>query len=311
MDDLIVTTLNSLDNASKLIHLKVTLKTLLEGLKDFCLENANLKKEINEKNERLSALEAVMKTLQDEKVDLVTSIDANSSAIKSLEDKAPHRESVSPSSQDKDEKISKLEQTITTLENKLDATEAYERRDSIIISGAVPNVAQGREENSIEVAVDIIKKKLTTIEIDPKDISVAHRLQSKPSSDGSSPRPPNMYVKLVRRELKKQLITASKGQTRSTDRIFINDSLTPQRNAVFRTLQRIRKDNNVIKGVSSFEGEVYAYTARPSQQGAGDGQSRTRNDLRHRINTKDQLRRFCDEFVKNPLEDFVVSWPRL
>ena len=128
----------------------------------------------------------------------------------------------------------------------------------------------------------------------------------------STPRPPNIYVKLVRRDLKKQLITASKRQNRnSPDKIFINDSLTPLRTAVFRTLQRIKRDNDVIKGVSSVEGEVYAYTAAPAEHGARDRRTGPRKDQRHRINSQDQLRHFCDEFVKKPLEQFITSWPRL
>ena len=214
--------------------------------------------------------------------------------------------------QAKDSKISELEtscdslkKTISSLEQKIDSTEAYQRRDSIIISGAVPPNTVGREENTANIAIELVKSKLgPNINITPNDISVAHRLQAKPTTQGS-PRPPNIYVKLVRRDLKKQLINASKKQDkRSANKIFINESLTPQRTAVFRTLLRIKRENDVIKGVSSVEGDVFVYTAAPPEAGA-----RPPKDLRHRINTRDQLRCFCDEYVKKPLEDFVVSWP--
>ena len=118
-------------------------------------------------------------------------------------------------------------------------------------------------------------------------------------------------MKLVRRDLKKEIIAASKRQNRnSPDEIFVNDSLTPQRDAVFRTLQRIKRENDVIKGVSSVEGEVFVYTAAPPMQ-ARDQTSEPRRDLRHRVNSKEQLRIFCENFVKKQLEEFVVSWPSL
>ena len=317
MDDLIEKSLSSINNANNINSIKFSFKLFLEGLKDVSFENSNLKKEIETYRQKIRVLESRLETLQGENVDITNAINSNSTAINNLETSLPKNNDPSASASlplddsAKDTKITQLEQKIVSLERKIDATEAYERRDSIIISGAVPPSTQGREENSAAVAIDIIKKKLPSIEIEPKDISVAHRLQSKPAANGSTPRPPNLYVKLVRRDLKKQLIAASKGQAKNADRIFINDSLTPQRTAIFRTLQRIRRDHDIIKGVSSMEGEVFAYTAAPNVQGARDRNSRPPKDLRHRINSKDQLRTFCNEYVKKALEDFVVTWPSM
>ena len=255
-----------------------------------------------------------MNELNTEKLEIIKSIEFNANSIQSLESSLPPvTANIADSPQSdptKDAKIAQLERTIISLETKIDATDAYERRDSIIISGAVPPVS--REENSSLVAIEVLKQKLGDVDIEPKDISVAHRLQTKPNAQGSSPRPPNIYVKLVRRDLKKQLIAASKRQDRNSQgRIFLNDSLTPTRTAIFRTLQRFRREHDAVKGVSSMEGEVFAYTAATDDQGTRPRDDRPPRNLRHRVSTKEQLRDFCNTFIKRPLEDFVVSWPRL
>ena len=83
----------------------------------------------------------------------------------------------------KNQKIQALEKQICLLEEKLDATEAYERRDTVIISGSVPGVVNS--EVTSNLVVDLMRKKFPTVEIQRSDISVSHRLQSKrPNSQG-------------------------------------------------------------------------------------------------------------------------------
>ena len=92
---------------------------------------------------------------------------------------------------DKDKRIVTLEATVAALladnsnmkarqdqfEAKLDATEAYERRDTFIISGAIDPVTPG--EDAKNVAISLIARKLDGFQLNPTDISVAHRLQVK------------------------------------------------------------------------------------------------------------------------------------
>ena len=205
--------------------------------------------------------------------------------------------------------VLQLTTKITTLEDKIDSTEAYERRDTIIISGAIKEFTQG--EITRNVAIDTIKEKLGGLIIQPSDISVAHRLQSKNTTAQGS-KPPNIYVKLCRRDLKRELIYASKQQPKDApNKIYINESLTPQRNAVLRTLLRMRKSHDdVIMGVTSLEGQVYTYTPYPDAADRPPSDKRQKQkDVRHRINTRAQLEKFCRDYLCKPLEDFVETWP--
>ena len=105
-----------------------------------------------------------------------------------------------------------LREEVSTLDGKLDALNAYSRKDTIIVSGALPQPAQNEESHN--VVRDLLNQKFPSVKIADSDISVAHRLQpKKPIADGSTP-PPNIIVKLVRRNLKLQLIKASRTQKR-------------------------------------------------------------------------------------------------
>ena len=219
----------------------------------------------------------------------------------------------------KDERISCLEATVADLstvnsnmqskleelEAKIDATEAYERRDTIIISGDVDRATNG--EDSKKVAIDLIQRKLGGFKLLPSDISVAHRLQTSSPPQGQTAKPPNMYIKLCRRDLKPALIQASKQQPKNTSRIYINESLTPTRTAIRKSLLNMKRSHpDVIKGVTSQEGVVVVFTPAPA---AAAGRERAK-DLRHRISTRSQLKKFCEDFIKKPLDDYIISWPK-
>ena len=212
--------------------------------------------------------------------------------------------------QEKDAKIEELQSTnsdlreqVTSLDEKLDALNAHSRKDTIIISGALPQSVQN--EDSTTVVRELLAQKFPTITINEADISVAHRLQKKkPNNDGTTP-PSNIIAKLVRRNLKIQLIKASRDQNKeATDKIYINESLTPQRSAVLKTLIKLKKDHKVIKGASSMQGEVYAYMEHPAVSGDDEAGGRHR-DTRHTINTHAQLKIFCREHLKKSLEEFI------
>ena len=196
------------------------------------------------------------------------------------------------------------QEKIYTFEEKLDSAEAYGRKDSIIVSGAVPPVLEG--ENTKQVAINLLKSKFSGIEISPSDVSISHRLQPR-FSNGQSAKPPNIYMKLCRRDQKQLLIQASKNQPKDgTNKIFINSSLTKQRSAVLQTLLKIKKDHAVIRGVTSMEGSVYVYTPSPP---SASRDARRPKDIRHLVNTRRALQKFCTDFIRKPLEDFVANWP--
>ena len=92
------------------------------------------------------------------------------------------------------------------MEEKIDDADAYERRDTIILSGNdVPSVTHG--EIVSDIVCGVVRDRLK-LGMDVTDISAAHRLGPKPKSQGPDRR--KIIVKLCRRERKYDLITACK-----------------------------------------------------------------------------------------------------
>ena len=88
--------------------------------------------------------------------------------------------------EEQDKKISKLQsencelrRKVEKLESRIDDNDAYERKDTVIISGkAVPPV--DRSEDCATLACELIKKNLNYVVL-PTDISTVHRLGEKKS----------------------------------------------------------------------------------------------------------------------------------
>ena len=79
------------------------------------------------------------------------------------------------------------------------------------------------------------------INIKSTDLSTAHRLVPKPKTQGPDRR--SIIIKLCRRELKHDLITACKKY--KPPNFFINESLTPTRNSIFSHSVKLRKKNRI------------------------------------------------------------------
>ena len=193
-----------------------------------------------------------------------------------------------------------LKNRVASLEENLDSADAYERRDTVIISGSIPPNVQG--EITSNVAIGLISEKLG-LRIQTTDISTAHRLPRRSNAQQTQgSKPPSIIIKLCRRDLKRNLIHASKQQPKqSHDKIFVNESLTPQRSAILRTLIRMKRGHPIIKGVTTQDGRVVAFTETSTQQSRDD---------RHIINSRINLQKFCDQFVRKPLEEFIENWPQ-
>ena len=197
----------------------------------------------------------------------------------------------------------------------MDEEDAYVRRDTIIFSGsAVPPVVNG--EICANIVTDLAKDKLR-MQIRDGDISTAHRLGKKPTTQGPDKR--SIIVKLCRRDLKTEILQAKKNlvSTRNST-LYINESLTPRRSTILYTLRRIKRTHpSVVVGCSSFDGRVYAYTkpaptrssaqTQDGESATADSNQRPRN-VRHLINTHDSLVNFCRKYVKQPLDNFLESW---
>ena len=98
------------------------------------------------------------------------------------------------------EEIVFLRKGVSAVEERCDVAEAYERRDTIIVSGPeMPNARDG--ENSAQVVCDVIKNKIGVV-VRSSDISVAHRHGRKTQSKRED------RSKLCRRETKHDLLRA-------------------------------------------------------------------------------------------------------
>ena len=208
---------------------------------------------------------------------------------------------------ERDQKVGYLEKEVSLLNEKVlkmeklaDDAEAYERRDTVIFSGpAIPEVTSN--ENCTSLLQDILKTKLN-FNLSQNDINTAHRLGPKPKTQAPDKR--SIILKLCRRDVKREIITACKNQSpNQSSRLYANESLTSSRRKVFNTLKSIKRQHpELVRGVSSYEGRVYAYTKNPATV---DGPAR---DRRHLVNDQDMLVKFCRDFIKKPVENFLDSF---
>ena len=81
----------------------------------------------------------------------------------------------------------------------------------------------------------------------------------------------------------------------------MHENLTPTRRNIFKTLRKMKTAHpDFVKGVSTFEGKVYAYTPN-------EGSQPNARDKRHLVNNSETLNKFYREFVKKPLELFLEN----
>lgn len=141
---------------------------------------------------------------------------------------------------EKDKLINHLTSEVTTLtsrvddlEHHLDDLDQYQRRDTLILSGASLPL-ETTHENATNVVTQTIKEHLR-INIRETDISVSHRL-GKPNQQQNRP----IIVKLVNRSLKQDLVGAC---IQLRPQLFVNESLTPKRRALLNKVLAIRKEH--------------------------------------------------------------------
>ena len=192
-----------------------------------------------------------------------------------------------------------LKGQVQKMQDEIDASNQYERKDTLILSGsALPTMSES--EDCHEVVRDLLKDCLN-INIAPGDINTCHRLGpiSRPNGPASVNRSGkrNIIVKFCRRDIKKRIVTASKAQPKTDRKLFCNESLTPLRRSMFHALRRMKADDStLVKGCTTMEGKVYAFTppVTPNMR-----------DQRHYIGNMEALREFCLQYVKQPVDRFL------
>ena len=129
--------------------------------------------------------------------------------------------------------IELLGKRIGYLEDKLDAQENYSRRDTLVVSGNIPEFSVG--ENPSQIVQNLICTKLD-VNVGNEDISVAHRLGKKPL-EGVDRR--SIIFKLCRREMKSNILKACRSKKPP---FYINESLSPIRGSIMYVLRKARLD---------------------------------------------------------------------
>ena len=203
----------------------------------------------------------------------------------------------------KDEKLSELEERTVSLERKvqsleseLDSTNAYERRDTLVMSGNIPEFSVG--ENSKALVRDILRDK-ARLNVDIHDLSVAHRIGQKPKNQAADKR--NLIFKLCRRDLKFDILNACQQQRPD---IYVNESLTSTRSNVMYILRKAReKHRDKISHCRTFDGKVTVFMNTPKS-----GPTEKKRKLV--INTRDSLERFLREELKTTIEVLGVQWDK-
>ena len=185
---------------------------------------------------------------------------------------------------------------IAKLQNEVDAANQYERKDSVIISGpGVPTITDGNTHTLVQ---KLLKDHLA-VDIDIKDINTCHPLGPVNRAQAEAlPARRNIIVKFCRRDIRKQVVRASKLKKNPT--IFVNESLTSLRRSIFHALRTMKKDHSTpVVGCTTVEGKIYAFTKSPLAN---------ERDTRHSIDNMEALRNFCRTYVKEPLDKFLVEF---
>ena len=169
---------------------------------------------------------------------------------------------------EKDKKISDLSLEVDSLkrkaekmEDQIDESDQYERRDTLIISGdSLPESSS--DEDCTRIICQAVQEKLNYI-VSPTEISVAHRLGPKSSSQRPDKR--KIIAKFCRRNTKKDLLAAARRV--KPNNLYINESLTAQRQTICFALRKAKKDYpNKISGVSTVDGRVFVWVKPPNAQ---------------------------------------------
>ena len=206
---------------------------------------------------------------------------------------------------EKDEKIATLEsdaaslkKQVAKLEEKIDENDAYERRDTLVLSGScIPPT--NNMESCPQLVCDLAKNHLQ-VNIRPTDISVAHRLSNRdPRKQGNGKL--DIIVKFCRRDNKLDLLNACR--KKKPENLFVNEFLTPPRQSIAYVLRKAKKEfPSIISGSTSFDGKVFVWVKPPNAEAPGA------RAARQCVNSYSSLVDFCSKTLKKPVTHFINEW---
>ena len=118
--------------------------------------------------------------------------------------------------------VSMLETRVVKLEQQIDENSAHERKNTLIVAGAIPPASHA--EDCKFIVREQIREHLR-LELAIADISMAHRIGVKPKTQGEDKR--NIMFKLCNRDVKLNILKSCK--IVKPKKFYINESLTPLR----------------------------------------------------------------------------------
>ena len=169
--------------------------------------------------------------------------------------------------------IEELKDENCSLKLKIDDLDAYSRLDNLVFSGlTTDSYAQSASAGSTgptgssqsqglsiiadhnasaELAVMHFCKETLKINVQPNDISIAHRLGSNPGS------PPTILVRFSSRKIRNQVYFARKILFKNKSiKVYINEHLTKSRSDLFKEARKLVKEKKLAKAWS-FNGAIY------------------------------------------------------
>ena len=185
---------------------------------------------------------------------------------------------------------------VIDLENKVETTEVYEPRETIVVSGSdLPPVTE--EEDSSEIFTELVRNKIG-VTIEKTNIWVAHRLGPKLTTQTPDKR--NIIVNFCRREDKHDVMKAWK--TVRPRNLFVNESLSRNRSNLMYGQRQVKKRfPDKVAGCGSFDGKVCVWLKSPNPD------SRRARNTKTMVNTRDKFSELCDNYFKCSATDLVSS----
>jgi len=191
--------------------------------------------------------------------------------------------------------IGELKTKIEKLENQIDDNNAYERRDTLVLSGNIP--PSTNDENCKSIIINKIRDELH-MNINANDISIAHRIGPKPKTQAPDKR--SIIFKLCRRDLKSEILDNCR---RLKPSYYINESLTPVRSTIMYVLRMARRQHpDKLGGCRTNDGSVSVYL--PTN-------NRDVNGTRHQritVNTKRALDDLLQRQLSCSSSAFIDEW---
>ena len=192
--------------------------------------------------------------------------------------------------------IVKLEKRVSRLEDQLDNTEAYSRRDCLVISGQIPEVREN--ENCTKIVQDLLRD--VNLNVSESEISTAHRL-GKNHINGRPDRR-SIIFKLCRRDMKKDIMYACR---QMKPPYYVNESLTPTRSAIMYVLRKAKREHpDVVSNARTLDGNVHVWV-----HSNNDSNNSNRKFIKTTINTRQKLDDFLQEKLSCGSERFINRWP--